>query len=252
VVVPPRIQEYKPHVAVEEARELPSQKQSFAAQQFLERLPEEGLSVAEEMLHAALHHAIAEQTGADGTFARLSLVAQVESVREAKVALQLPKSLSLSAWIQRRLTDLAVRTGESGDTEISVIAGYGKSLRSKGKGKMRPPLPLGLPPGHSHAASEAHRGAAPDPEPEPEVSREAARQAREEAAMQALAAFWESLPEDEFTEEELNLRQALLEQLIGGQGRALRFSMVCQAEPVRQAKAALLPREVTVASWVLG
>jgi len=79
---------------------------------------------------------------------------------------------------------------------------------------------------------------------------------QEPARRHSVDAFMNSLPQNDFGDKELNLRQALLDEWIRrhptGVGRPVRLTELSDAPTVKRAILDLLPRDVPLAKWIEG
>jgi len=80
---------------------------------------------------------------------------------------------------------------------------------------------------------------------------EADREREAHEKEQQREAYFDGLPDDEFTGAEEVMRARILDALSEAGLRSVRFSLIGQQEPVKQAKAALnLPKNVTLGQWM--
>lgn len=236
---------------------------------FYASLPENEFTEEEEWLREQMLSALKRFNG-KARLSQLTRGEQARDLQQARAAV-LPKGAPFVGWLERRLGgEVSIET-EQGGGAVAALLPAGRSAattlaKQQGKGNraevpparelLRPQQPR-MPPALEDPKWRQRNRRQADDEPElvpeeQEAKREQAKLDRERRAQE----FFDTLPAEQLSDEEQSLREALfasLEKVAGSQGRnneEVRLSKVCQEEIVRQAKAALLPSEVTVANWI--
>mmetsp|Transcript_161983 Transcript_161983/g.311087 ORF Transcript_161983/g.311087 Transcript_161983/m.311087 type:complete len:475 (-) Transcript_161983:89-1513(-) len=188
-------------------------------------LPADAFTEEEEQMRDAILQFLAAWTKKE--MATLAQVENDEGVRSASSKL-LPQAVPLNSWIERRIGgEIKTRPVENGQRIIEIVS--------------------------DEAGNEVKKRC--------QEIRAAAKQAalKQRAASQQAAAdpskFLDTLPEDRLTDEELNLRQALLDFLDtwfkrSPNGPPPLLNELMANSAVSRCKVALLPKSVFIKDWV--
>uniref|UniRef100_A0A7S0FMV5 Uncharacterized protein n=1 Tax=Pyrodinium bahamense TaxID=73915 RepID=A0A7S0FMV5_9DINO len=238
--------------------ELIPEHQQPLFEEFFAQLPEGKRTVPEVALRDQLVTALQRLGGQ----ARLSAVTKEREIQQARTAF-LPKGAPLLTWIERRLSnEVRVSVDAAGAQTVELVEQHVQAPAVR-----KVPTPPGLPPPqnvlrtHRQQPQQAlpigSRQASGAPAVRPQLTEEErALRAEESRLAKELAnqQFFSSLPLGSFTQQEEELRCAILEAWSSltqaGTGPVIRLSVICQQDTVRAAKAQLLPEGVSVASWV--
>lgn len=221
-----------------------------ALEDFFASLPDDTFTQDEAVLREQVLLTL-RRLGGRARFSMLTRGQQSQDVQRARHAL-LPKGAPLKSWIVRRLdSEVSVEAEEQGGYSAFLLPAGRSAAASLQRGitsganapswTPQPQQPRLPPPGHKDFLSEEDR----------EASREQAKADK----LARTQEFFDTLPRDALVHEEQVLRKALLLSIEKHSeqtqfGVQARLSRVCQVPEVRDAKVALLPDEVTVASWI--